>query len=62
MSEKTSEKILTLIKQRPYITIAELAAAIKISNRSIERNIARLQQDKKLERIGPDKGGYWEIL
>lgn len=61
-SEKTSEKILIIIKQDPTVTIAELAVNIGISNRSIERNLGKLQREKKLERIGPDKGGYWQIL
>ena len=61
-SRVTSVKILAKIAQNPSITIPELAADIGISSRSIERNIGKLQQTKKLERIGPDKGGYWRIL
>ncbi|WP_295793012.1 ATP-binding protein [Mucilaginibacter sp.] len=45
-SEKTSEKILLMVTQNPTITIAELAANIGISNRSIERNIASYRKRK----------------
>ena len=61
-SEKTSEKIITIIKTNPRVTIQELASRIEISERSIERNLQKLQRENKLERIGPNKGGYWRIV
>lgn len=61
-SEKTSEKILHLIGTNPRITIAELAAAINVTTRTIERNIKKLQTHRQLRRVGPDKGGHWERL
>jgi predicted HTH transcriptional regulator len=62
VSEKTSEKILSLMKDNENITIAELTEAIGVSSRSIERNIDRLKQEGKINRIGADKGGYWQII
>jgi len=61
-SEKTSEKILRIIDGNPETTIAELAEAIGISTRSIERNLKKLQDTGKLRRIGPAKGGVWEVV
>lgn len=61
-SEKTSVKILTHIKQNVFITIPELAKQIGVTKRSIERNIQKLQQDELLKRVGPDKGGRWEVI
>lgn len=61
-SEKTSVKILTRIKQNVCITIPELAKQIGVTKRSIERNIQKLQQDELLKRVGPDKGGRWEVI
>ncbi len=61
-SEKTSEKIMRAIKKDRKITIARLAEIAGVSTRSIERNIKNLQQNNELERIGPDKGGYWKVL
>ncbi|RPH33046.1 MAG: HTH domain-containing protein [Bacteroidales bacterium] len=60
-SEKTSEKIIELIRTNKFITIKELAESIGISNRSIERNIKKLQNENKLKRVGADKGGHWEL-
>ena len=39
--EKTGEKILSLIKQNTYITVAELAQNIDVSEKTIEWNISQ---------------------
>ncbi len=62
VSGKTSGKILAQIRANPLITIPELAAIIGVTGRSIERNIQKLQQAGALKRIGPAKGGRWEII
>lgn len=61
-SEKTSEKILELVKANPEITIQELASGIGISNSSIGRNFQKLQKENLLKRIGADKGGRWDVV
>jgi DeoR/GlpR family transcriptional regulator of sugar metabolism len=58
---KTSGKILDALKQDEHLTIPELAALIGMTERSIERNIKKLQAPSRLRRIGPAKGGPWEI-
>ena len=60
-SEKTSEKILRLIETSPQITIDELADQLGRSTRSIEMQLQKLKEKNKIERIGPDKGGYWQV-
>jgi len=59
-SPKTSGKILAALKEDGYLTIPDLASMIGVTNRSIERNIKKLQEQNRLRRIGPAKGGYWE--
>lgn len=61
-SEKTSEKIVAALQQNGSMTIAELAATVGVTTRSIERNLQRLQEEGRLRRIGPSKGGHWEVL
>jgi len=61
-SEKSSEKILNLIEDNPEISAEVLAMIIEISSRAVEKQIAKLKNQGKLERIGPDKGGYWKII
>lgn len=61
-SEKTSEKILTILAENPTTTIAELSDRTGVTPRSIERNLRNLTASGRLKRIGPDKGGHWEVL
>lgn len=61
-SEKTDDKILGLVRNNPQITISELADTLRLSTRAIEKQIKALQVRKSLKRIGPDRGGHWELL
>jgi ATP-dependent DNA helicase RecG len=49
------------MKKQPKISSADLSNKINISSRKIETNIAKLKNMGIIERIGPDKGGYWKI-
>ncbi|MBU1886631.1 helix-turn-helix domain-containing protein [Candidatus Micrarchaeota archaeon] len=59
--EKTVEKILGLIRKNPRITQKELMTETGLTRRGVEWNLSKLKNEGKLKRIGPDKGGYWEI-
>ena len=60
-SGETSGKILAALKQDRNLTIPELASFIGVTERSIERNIKKLQEQGRLRRVGPAKGGHWEV-
>ena len=62
VSAKTSGKILALLRDNPLLTIPQLALSIGVSERSIERNLKKLQAENRLSRIGPAKGGHWKII
>ena len=61
--ELTNNKlnIITAIIENPYITKSELVDIIGISYTSISRNIEQMR-GKYIRRVGPDKGGFWEII
>lgn len=61
-SEKSSEKIMRLIKANAQITIRKLSEQLKITTRAIEKNISKLKTEKRIERVGSDNGGYWKII
>ena len=61
-NEKSKEKIFTHIKENPRITTVELSESIGLSIGGIEKNLRSLKADGIIRRIGPDKGGYWEII
>lgn len=50
------------MKREPAITIPLLAQEIGITPRAVEKQIAKLQKEGLIKRIGPDKGGHWEIV
>lgn len=60
--EKTPEKILSLLSRQPTLSLSEVATAIGRSSRTVERAVAKLAEAGRLKRIGPDKGGHWEVL
>ena len=53
--------ILRLIIENPYISKIELSESVGISVNSISRNIEQMR-GKYIRRVGPDKGGFWEII
>jgi len=60
--EKTREKIIALIRGNPKVTTDELAKKTKLSVKGVDWNIAQLKKRRILRRIGPDKGGHWELV
>jgi ATP-dependent DNA helicase RecG len=61
-TQKTTQKILEAIKENQRITKRELASVIGISENGIKFHINTLKKKSLLKRVGPDKGGYWEVL
>ena len=61
-SEKTSEKIIGFISENSSITIEKLSQFTGITTRSVECNLKKLQEKNRIRRIGPDRGGHWEVL
>ena len=61
-SEKSSEKILILMKSNSAISAKEIAKELNMTSRSVEKNIKTLRDKGIRRRVGPDKGGHWEVL
>jgi len=61
-SEKTADRLLREIRRNPHLTIANLAALLGISTRSIERNLQTLQESGRLQRVGAARGGHWRPI
>ena len=60
--EKTREKIIRSLKANPEITMERLAEIVGISSKGVEWQINKLKEDGVIRRIGPAKGGHWEIV
>ena len=55
------EKIIDLLAQNGRLSAVALAEKIGISAKAIEKHLANLKADGRIERIGPAKGGYWKV-
>ena len=53
--------ILRYIVDDPYISKSDLSKYVGISVAAISANIEYMR-GKYLRRVGPDKGGFWEII
>ncbi|UCN00508.1 Fic family protein [Sulfurimonas sp. SWIR-19] len=58
---KRVAKIVSLINKNKNITIIELANILKVTDKTIKRDIAKLKKENKLVRVGSLKTGHWEI-
>ena len=55
-------KILTEIVKKQTLTASELEIIVGISQRKIKENISKLKEKGILKRIGPGKGGHWQVI
>ena len=53
--------ILRLMVEDPYISKTSIAEIVGISYTAVGSNI-KAMRGKYLRRVGPDKGGFWEII
>ncbi len=61
-SVKTSVKILELVRKDSSITIPQMANSLGLTTRAVEMQISKLKEENQIRRIGPDKGGRWEVV
>jgi len=59
---ENQKKILGLVSENLYISKKQMAESIGISETAVDKNIAALKKKGILKRIGPAKGGHWEVL
>jgi len=59
---KNEAKILEIINDDKFVTISKLSKLLDLSTTAVEKNIAKLKEKGFLKRVGPAKGGYWEII
>ncbi len=57
----TTQKIADAIRQNPEVTREELATFAGITSDGIKYHLRRMRKNGVIRRIGPNKGGHWEI-
>ena len=55
-------KILVAVTQDRAVTQKKLSDLVGITSKNIRLNMKKLKEQGLLKRIGPDKGGYWQIM
>ena len=61
-TQKSTQKIIELIAGNPFITTQEMADSLGVSRSAIAKAVAKMQKIGIISRVGPDKGGYWQIV
>lgn len=59
---ENQKRILQLIVRKPRISKKAMAETIGISTTAIDNNLTKLKKKGILRRVGPDKGGHWEVI
>ena len=60
--QKNADRLLGLLKDRPQSTQGDMVAIVGINRSAIQRHLSNLKAAGRLRRIGPDKGGHWEVV
>ena len=60
--QKNADRLLGLLKDRPQATQGDMVAIVGINRSAIQRHLSNLKAAGRLRRIGPDKGGHWEVV
>ena len=55
------EAIMSELSKNPHLTIPQLAKVLSLSQRSTERAVKKLRDEKKIAREGAAHGGYWVV-
>ncbi len=58
---KSREKIISLLREHPDYTAKKMAGLIGITEKAVEKQLAKLKSEGILLRDGPDKGGAWVV-
>ena len=61
-SAMLSDRILALLRRNPSASRREIAATLGTTRSTIRYRLDKLRAAGKIERVGPDKGGYWKVL
>ncbi len=57
-----SDQILALLAQQPGRSAKDLAGLLDRTPRTIERHIKALREQGRIQRVGSDKAGHWQII
>ncbi len=59
--QKTRNAILDMIIRNAKVTSTQMAESLGINRSAVSKHLKKMQDDGIIKRVGPDKGGHWEI-
>jgi len=62
LQKNTQERLVQLLREQPQLSAPAIAAALGIGKDGVKYHLNQLKQTGKLRRVGPNKGGRWEVL
>ena len=60
--QKTRDAILDMILRNSKVTSILMAESLGINRSAVSKHLKKMQKDGIIRRVGPDKGGHWEIM
>lgn len=61
-NENIKEEIISLLESNSTISRKDLALLLNTTEGSIRHYLNKLQEEKYIKHVGPDKGGHWSVL
>ena len=61
-SMKSEDRLLLVLKDDQTMSLPKMAEAIGLSVAGVRKVLDRLRTSGRIRRIGPDKGGHWEVI
>ena len=58
----SAERIIAYLMANPEASAHELSIVVNLSVKGVEKNLRTLKASNRLRRVGPDKGGHWEVI
>ena len=57
-----AQKILDVISSDKLTTIAKLEVELNLGHTTLKKILREMQNENIIRRVGPDKGGHWEVI
>ncbi len=57
-----ADKIITLITNDSTVTMNVMANQLNVAQRTVEREIKKLKESGRIERVGGKRYGHWKVL
>lgn len=61
LDDALENKLMMLLTENPYLTQKEMFVKLFVSRATVQRLVKKLVDEKRLERVGGKRYGYWKI-